>query len=47
MGKQGYLIRYRCKNPDCDCDFFIGGADECCPLCGTNNVKIIARNVGE
>jgi len=47
MGKCGYLMRYQCNNEDCVCAFFRGGVNECCPLCGTNDVTIIARNVGE
>lgn len=47
MTRTGYMIRYHCNNPSCECDFFRGGADEACPICGTKDVTIVETNVGE
>ena len=47
MGRVGYLTRYHCDNPDCKCEFFRGGIDEKCPVCGTSDVTVAKRGVGE
>jgi len=42
------LIRYRCKNPNCECDYYRGGPnDRECPLCKKNNTEIVEYGVGE
>ena len=46
MGKSGYLTRYHCDNPDCKCEFF-RGTNEKCPVCGTSDVSVAKRGVGD
>ena len=49
MGRSGYLTRYMCNNPDCEIYqmYFRGDANEKCPVCGTSDVIVVKRGVGE
>jgi len=42
------LIRYKCRNKDCVCDFFRGGGGETeCPICGGKDISIEELDVSE
>jgi len=42
------LIRYKCNNKKCECDYFRGGPNEReCPLCGSTIISIVKYGVKE
>jgi len=44
MGRTGYMNRYECRN--CE-QFFRGLNEDECPLCGSKDIHVIARGVGD
>ena len=47
MGRTGILNRYQCNNEGCEITFFRDYNAKKCGICGSNDIIIVASNVGE